>query len=184
MLRASSEHPSQLGCGFRLLPPLLVFGQFLIPLLEKSLTLPSLPPPLQNGMPFVNFPRSQLQLCDLCSSLYHNSPVSSFELPWQLSWLRIRLQCRRPLFDSWVGKIRWRSDRLLTPVFSDFPGGSAGKESAHNVGDPGSIPESGRSPKGGNGNLLQYSYLENPMNREAWQITVHGIMKSWIRLND
>ena len=120
MLRASSEHPSQLGCGFRLLPPLLVFGQFLIPLLEKSLTLPSLPPPLQNGMPFVNFPRSQLQLCDLCSSLYHNSPVSSFELPWQLSWLRIRLQCRRPLFDSWVGKICWRRDGLPTPVF--WPG--------------------------------------------------------------
>ena len=43
-----------------------------------------------------------------------------------------------------------------------FPGGSAGKESACNIGDPGSIPGSGRSPGGGNGNLLQQSCLENP----------------------
>ena len=47
--------------------------------------------------------------------------------------------------------------------------GSAGKESACNVGDPGSIPGSGRSPGEGNGNLLQYSCLGNPMDpREAW----------------
>jgi len=46
-----------------------------------------------------------------------------------------------------------------------FPGGSDGKESAHNAGDPGSIPESGKSPGEGNGNPLQYSCLENSMNR-------------------
>ena len=45
-----------------------------------------------------------------------------------------------------------------------FPGGSDGKASASNVGDPGSIPGSGRSPGEGNGNPLQYSYLENPMD--------------------
>ena len=43
------------------------------------------------------------------------------------------------------------------------------------MGDLGSIPGSGRSPGEGNGNLLQYSYLENPMDRGAWQATVHGI---------
>ena len=49
-----------------------------------------------------------------------------------------------------------------------FPGGSEGKVSAGNVGDLGSIPGSGRSPGEGNGNPLQYSCLENPMDREAW----------------
>ena len=50
----------------------------------------------------------------------------------------------------------------------DFPGGSDSKASAYNVGDPGSIPGLGRSPGEGNGNPLQYSSLENPMDREAW----------------
>ena len=49
-----------------------------------------------------------------------------------------------------------------------FPGSSDGKESAYNAGDPGSIPGSGRSPGEGNGNLLQYSCLENSMDRGAW----------------
>ena len=58
-----------------------------------------------------------------------------------------------------------------------FPGGSS-KESACNAGDPGSVPGLGRSPGEGNGNPLQYSCLENSMNREAWQATVHGVSKS------
>ena len=49
-----------------------------------------------------------------------------------------------------------------------FPGGSAGKESTCNVGDLGSIPGLGRSPGGGHGHSLQYSCLENPMERGAW----------------
>ena len=49
-----------------------------------------------------------------------------------------------------------------------FPGGSEGKASAYNAGDPGLIPESGRSPGEGNGTPLQYSCLENPMDWEAW----------------
>ena len=56
---------------------------------------------------------------------------------------------------------------------TQLPGGSNGKASAYNVGDLGSIPGSGRSWKG-NGNLLQYSCLENPMDRGAWWATVHG----------
>ena len=56
-----------------------------------------------------------------------------------------------------------------------FPGVSEGKESACNVGDLGSIPGLRRSPGEGNGNPLQYSCLENPMDRAAWQATVHGI---------
>ena len=50
----------------------------------------------------------------------------------------------------------------------DFPGGSDGKVSAYNARDLGSIPESGRSPREGNGNPLQYSCLENPMDGGAW----------------
>ena len=52
-----------------------------------------------------------------------------------------------------------------------FLSGSDSKESACSVGDPGSVPGLGRSPGEGNGNPLQYSCLENPMNREAWQAT-------------
>ena len=63
-----------------------------------------------------------------------------------------------------------------------FPCGSDGKESACNAGDPGSIPGSGRSPGEGNGNPLRYSCLENPMDREAWQATVHEAAQNWIRL--
>ena len=58
-----------------------------------------------------------------------------------------------------------------------FPGGSEVKAFASNVGDPGLIPGSGRSPGEGNGNLLQYSFLRNPMDRGAWQVTVHVITK-------
>ena len=55
-----------------------------------------------------------------------------------------------------------------------FPGGSDGKECACNAGDPGSIPGLGRSPGEGNGNPLQYSYLENSMNRGAWRLQSLG----------
>ena len=61
--------------------------------------------------------------------------------------------------------------------FLDFPGGSDGKVSAYNVGDVGSIPGSRRSPGERNGNPLQYSCLENPMDRGAWQATVHGLAR-------
>ena len=59
----------------------------------------------------------------------------------------------------------------------DFPGGSDGKASAYSAGDPGLIPGSGRSPGEGNGNPLQYSCLENPMDRGAWRATVHGVAR-------
>ena len=65
-----------------------------------------------------------------------------------------------------------------------FPGGSDSKESACNIGDPGLIPGLGRPSGIGNGNPLQYSCLENSMDRGAWQATVHGVAKSWTQLND
>ena len=68
-----------------------------------------------------------------------------------------------------------------------FPGGSKVKNLPANAGatgDLGSIAGSGRSPGGGNGNPLQYSCLENPMDRGAWRTTVHSVTKSWIQLSN
>ena len=73
---------------------------------------------------------------------------------------------------------------LLESFHMCFPGGSYGKVSACNEGDPGSIPGLGRSPGEGNGNPLQYSCLENPMDGGAWWATVNGVAKSQTRLSD
>ena len=69
-----------------------------------------------------------------------------------------------------------------------FPGGSVVKNPPDNAGDVrdmGSIPGLGRSPRGENGNPLQYSCLENPMDRGVWWATVHGVTKkNWTQLSD
>ena len=66
-----------------------------------------------------------------------------------------------------------------------FPGGSDGKESACNAGDLGSIPGLGRSPGRGHGNILQYSYLENPHGpEEPGKLQSVGVAKSWTQLSD
>ena len=72
----------------------------------------------------------------------------------------------------------WRRDRLPTPVFLGFPCGSAGKESACNAGDLGSIPGFGKSPGEGKGYPLQHSGLENSMGCK-----VHGVTKNWTGLS-
>ena len=69
--------------------------------------------------------------------------------------------------DSWVGKIPWRRDKLPTPVFFGFPGGSAGKEFTCIEGDLGLIPGLGRFPGEGHGNPFQYSFLENPHGQRS-----------------
>ena len=65
-----------------------------------------------------------------------------------------------------------------------FPGDSDGKASAYKVGDPGSIPGSGRCSGEGNGRPLQYCCLENPIDRGAWWTTVHGVTNSQTQLRD
>ena len=121
---------------------------------------------------------SEARLClTLCNGVDCSLPASYIHGISQariLEWVN-----RRPWFDSWVGKIRWRRDRLPTPVFLGFPGGSASKESTCNVGDLGSITELGRSPGEGKGCPLQYSGLENPMD-----CIVYGVAKSRTRLSD
>ena len=72
---------------------------------------------------------------------------------------------------------------LYLDLMRCFPGGSEVKASACNAGDLGSIPGLGRYPGEGNGNLLQYSYLENPMDRGAWW-SIHRVAKRQTRLSD
>ena len=79
--------------------------------------------------------------------------------------LKICLQCRRPLFDSWVRKIHWRRDRLPTLVLLGFPGGSADKEAICNAGDLDSNPGLGRSPEEG----------ETPPTPVFWPGEFHGL---------
>ena len=73
-------------------------------------------------------------------------------------------------FDSWVGKIPWRRDRLHTPIFLGFPVGSGSKEFTYNAGDLASIPRLGRFPGG-----LAWKI---PMDRGDWLAFVHGVAKS------
>ena len=68
----------------------------------------------------------------------------------------------------------------MMSLYSSFPNGSDSTESACNAGDPGSIPGLGRSPGEGNGYPLQYSCLENSMDRGFWWDIVHGVAKSWV----
>ena len=120
--------------------------------------------------------------------------------------------CRRSRFDFWVGKIPWRRAWQPTPVswpgevhgqrslvgyipldttewltltnpLLGFPSGSDSKESPCNAGDLGLIPMSERSPGQVNGYPLQYSCLDNMMDRGAWWATFYGV-KNWIWLSD
>ena len=80
--------------------------------------------------------------------------------------------------EKWKWSCSVVPDSLLYKYYS-FPDSSVSKESACNLGDPGSIHGLGRSPGEGNGKPLQYSCLENPMDRGAWWAAVHGVAKSW-----
>ena len=82
---------------------------------------------------------------------------------------------------TFVGKVM---SLLFNMLSRTSPCGSDGKASAYNAEDPGLIPGSGRSSGEGNGNPLQYSCLENPMDEGAWWAAVHGVAKSRTRLSD
>ena len=82
---------------------------------------------------------------------------------------------------SW-GQGWWSVFSQALQTLLGFPGGLAGKESACNAGDLGLISGLGRSSRGGDGNPLQYSCLENPMDRDAWWAMVHSTAKSRTRL--
>ena len=79
---------------------------------------------------------------------------------------------------------RGKKKHICSIFFLIFPGGSNIKVSAYNSGDPGLVPGLGRSSGDGNGNPLQYSCLENPMDRGAQQATIHGVAKSQTQLSN
>ena len=83
-----------------------------------------------------------------------------------------------------VTAFRNRAFKEIINVKWGFAGGSGGKESACNAGDPGSTPGLGRSPGEQNGYSLQYSCLENSMNRGAWRAIAHRVANSQRRMND
>ena len=115
----------------------------------------------------------------LCDPLDHSPPAS-------LSTGLSREKCCNGLSCTPPGDLPDPGTEPESPTMagSGLPRCSDIKESACNAGDPSSIPRSGRSPGEGSGNPLQYSCLENPMNEEAWQATVHGVAKSRTRLSD
>ena len=111
-------------------------------------------------------------------------PFASLRNSFKLGWNPCQIAC---LNESLFGCARFpfvTCKYIMLFPYGVFPGASHNKESAHNVGDSGLIPGSGRCTGEGNGNLLQYSFLENSMDRGAWQATVHGIAKSWTQLNN
>ena len=89
---------------------------------------------------------------------------------------------------SWTQLSDWTESSTISVCIiiylHSFPGGSDSKASACNAGDLGSIPGLGRSPGEGNGNLFQYSCLENPMDGGAWYTTPHWVEKCWTQLSD
>ena len=83
-----------------------------------------------------------------------------------------------PLTEEWMKMWLLPISVFILYNGMDFPGSSDGKESACNAGDLGLISGSGKLPGGGNGNPLQYTCLENPMDRGAWLATIYGVTES------
>ena len=101
----------------------------------------------------------------------------------RLTWVCEIVSCSLP-GSSVHGILQAKILNWIAFPFSVFPGGSEDKASSCHVGDLGSIPGLGRSPGEGNGNPLQYSCRENPMDGGAWWATVHGVAKSRTRLSE
>ena len=108
-------------------------------------------------------------------------PINIKEMIQKMSWWQDYIEADGLLS---MGLHRVRHDWRDLAAAAAAAGGLDGKASACNAEDPGSIPGLGRSPGEGNGNSLQYSCLENSMDREAWWATVQGVAKSWTQLSD
>ena len=114
------------------------------------------------------------------TSAYLKMATHSSILAWKIPWT----EEPGKLWSMGPQRVRHNLMTKPSPYLHELPGGSDSKESACCAGDPGSIPGLGRSPGEGNGNPLQCSCLENPMNGGAWWATVHGVTKSWTQLSD
>ena len=138
----------------------------------------------------LNFQWREEAVTVTCSSLGYNDlqyeiqHKTVFDAEWQVRFHCLGSGVSRHPRDGETERHRHQDlFNALAHVIMGFPGGSDAKESACNAGDPGSIPGWGRSPGGGHGNPLQYSCLENPMDRGAWRATVHGVAESRARLS-
>ena len=107
-------------------------------------------------------------------------------LPRWLGGKESAYQCRRHRFDPWSGKSPRDAEQPEPVLLSlgDIPGGPDDKEPICNTGDPDLIPGLGRSPGEENDYPLQYSGLENSMDRGTWWATIHGVPKSRTQLSD
>ena len=120
-----------------------------------------------------------MSFCDTAVWLHWNKIKSTYLALISIKHITSR-QGLKPLYQVKC----WGYSINTSSINSGFPGGSEVKASACNVGDLGSIPRTGRSPGEGNGNPLQDSRLESPMDGGAWWATVHGVAKSRTRLSD
>ena len=125
--------------------------------------------------------KPQVMILNFVVAAYFIYSVDSGELWASLiaQLVKNRPTMQEARFNSWVGKICWRRDRLPTPVFLGFPCGSAHKESACTVGDLGSYPGLGRSPEEGKSYPLQYSGLENSVHGVAESDTTERLFTFW-----
>ena len=103
---------------------------------------------------------------------------------WSFSFSIIPSKEHTGLISFRMDWLLWSLIKTLNIFISTTLLCSDGKESLRNAGDLDLIPGSEKFPEGGNGYLLQYSCLENPIDRGAWQSTVHGVAKSWIPLSN
>ena len=149
--------------------PALIELTFQIELLFSLRWHSSMGDPRQLGQVFQ--PYRWISSCSIISIIYYHSSIICITLLFYDTVLMTQLTSQNFSINF----------RILDKIKS---GGSEVKASASNAGDLGLIPGSGRSPGEGNGNPLQYFCLENPMDGEAWQATVHGVAKSRIRLSD
>ena len=115
-------------------------------------------------------------------------PVHPLTHLWLLSKYRVELSSFDRHHMAYKAKYTYyqalyRKSLPTSTLRKAFPGGTLVKNSPANAGDTVLTPGSGRVPGEGNSNLLQYSCLENPMDRGAWRATVHGVIKSWTPLS-
>ena len=121
-----------------------------------------------------------LKFCFIAFHLEKEMATHSSILPWRIPWTEepggLQSTGSQRVGHDWATDLIW--------YIYGFPDGSDDKESICSARDLGSILGLGRCPGGGNGNPLQYSSLENPIDRGAWWATVHGVIKSWTQLSD
>ena len=125
----------------------------------------------------------ELTVAQIMKTLLQNSDLKYRKWVSLVAQLVKNPRAMQAQFSSWVRKIPWRRDRLPTPVFLGFPGGSDGKEFTCSTGNLGSVPGSGRSLEGGMATHSSILGWRIHMDRGACQTTVHGVTNSWTQLS-